>query len=186
MHNEEITIKEINENIRQHRLYRIQTTDQKIRKFKSIHDEIKEHLVIKFTKNASLNVIRLVLGLITLIFIGVSILYFFPDKLITFMEANGEILTQDEKNEIYLDADFLGCMFLILSFISIYIGYLLKKNIRSRNSIFKLNKLIKEVIEYMESTSYDEKRKYEFYVDNLQEIENQKRKNSYTNNSSGF
>lgn len=176
MENEKPTINEINENIRQHRLYRIQTTEQKIRKFKGVYDEIKEHLVIKFTKNASLNVIRLVLGLITLLLIGVSILHFYPEKLISFMEANGEILTQNEKNEIYLDANFLGYMFFALALISFYIGYLLKKNIRSRNSIFKLNKLIKEVIEYMETSSYDEKRKYEFYVDNLQEIENQKRK----------
>ena len=77
---------------------------------------------------------------------------------------------------IYLDANFLGYMFFGLALTSFYIGYLLKKNIRSRNNIFKLNKLIKEVIEYMETSSFDEKRKYEFYVDNLQEIENQKRK----------
>lgn len=178
MENTKPTINEINENIRQHRLYRIQTTEEKIRKFKKVYNEIKEHLVIKFTKNASLNVIRLVLGIVTLFFIGVAILYFFPDRLISFMEANGEFLNENEKMNFYIEAKFLGYMFLVFSAISFYIGFLLKKNIRSRNSIFKLNKLIKEVIDYMETASDDEKRKYEFYVDNLQEIENQKRKNA--------
>ena len=58
-----------------------------------------------------------------------------------------------------------------LSILFGFIGYLLKLNNRKRSNIYSLSKLLEEVMDYMETSSTDEKRKYEYFVDSLAEKE---------------
>lgn len=168
-------IKRINEEIRQHRLYRIQITEAKIKKFSKAHEEIKEHLVIKFTKNATLNLIRLFLWVLFSLFAALSILFFFPDKLIEFIGETDIFLGSGGKEAYYFIAQILAYGFMFFAFVAFYVNVLMKKNIRNRNKLYRMNELLVEMIKYMKEVSTDEKRKYEFYVDNLQEIENRNR-----------
>lgn len=43
----------INEELRQYKLFKIQETESKLRRFKTVYENIKEHFVIKFSKNVS-------------------------------------------------------------------------------------------------------------------------------------
>jgi hypothetical protein len=164
----------INEEVRQHRLFKIQTAESKIREYKKVHEKIKEKLIIKTSKNLSISLIRILLVIITILITTISLLYFFPEKLIEFITLTGKSLTKSESDGIYLNAKFFSFALLILSLISLYISFILKKNIDNRNNIFKLNNLIKEVIEYMETISKEEKEKYEYFIEFIQEIENAK------------
>ncbi len=62
------------------------------------------------------------------------------------------------------------------------IGYLLKVNNKKRNSIYSLSELLEEVMDYMEKSSSEEKRKYEYFVDSLAEKQNMKRQFQNHNN----
>jgi len=54
---EDNNTKKIEEEIRQYKLFRIQTVKAKIREYENIFNKIKENIVIKFTKNATSSLI---------------------------------------------------------------------------------------------------------------------------------
>jgi len=164
----------INEEIRQFRLERIQETEVKLFRFIEAYNEIKEYLVIKFTKNASLNLIRVILAIIFFLLIVGSTLFFFPSKLIDTIQNSGKVLSGNDINAFKFISPYVAYFFLVLAVIFFYIGFLLKKNIKSRNNIYNLNKLLEEVIEYMEVATTEERRKYEYHIDYLEELKNRK------------
>ena len=161
----------INEELRQFKLFKIQETESKLRRFKEVYKEIKEHIVIKFSKNATSNIFRIITTIICLLLIIIGFICFFPDQIIEQMEAEGNYFSNSDKNNMIDELNFFKYFALSLSLLFGLISYLLKLNNRKRNSIYSLSKLLEEVMGYMESSSYDEKRKYEYFVDSLAEKE---------------
>lgn len=161
----------INEELRQYKLFKIQETESKLRKFKIVYNEIKEHFVVKFSKNASSNIFRIILLIISILFLIIGLVSFFPDQIIQFLESEGEMFSISEKEDFILSFSLLKYLFLGLSIFFGFINYLLKLNNRKRSTIHSLSSLLEEVIDYMENSSNDEKRKYEYFVDSIAEKE---------------
>lgn len=161
----------INEELRQYKLFKIQETESKLRKFKTVYEDIKEHFVIKFSKNASSNIFRIVLIIISTLFLILGLISFFPNQIIQFLESEGEVFSTTEKEDFILNFDVFKYTFLGLSIFFGFISYLLKLNNQKRNTIHSLSKLLEEVMDFMENSSNDEKRKYEHFVDSLAERE---------------
>jgi hypothetical protein len=162
----------INEELRQFKLLNIQETESKLRRFKTVYDEIKENNIIKFSKNASSNILRVLLFLLTFSLLILGLFCFFPEQIIDFMNTEGEYLSITEKKEMISDIGFFKYILLGLSFLFGSLSYLLKVNNRKRSTIHSLSKLLEEVMFYMEDSSFKEKRKYEYFVDSLAEKEN--------------
>lgn len=172
--------KKIEEEVRQYKLYKIQTVNAKIREYENTFNTIKENIVIKFTKNASLNILRIILLLATIALFLIGILFLFPEQIIKIMEQNGEYFSVQEKSDFILTTPYLGYILISISILFSFISLLLKKNIRKRNTIYNLSKLIKEVIDYMDANVKEDKKKYEYFVDSAADIENRKNNNNTT------
>lgn len=170
--------KKIEEEIRQYKLFKIQTVEAKIREYENTFNKIKENIVVKFTKNASSNLIRILILLITIVLLLFGIFFLFPEQIIKIMEENGEFFSEQEKNDTMLILPYLGYILISISVIFGIISSLLKKNIRKRNTIYNLSKLIKEVIDYMDENVKDDKKKYEYFVDSVAEIESKRMNNN--------
>lgn len=165
------SIMKIEEEIKQYKLYKIQTTESKIREYEDVYSLIKENIVIKFTKNSFSNIFRLLLTIISIGLILLSLTLIFPEIAISFIEKTGEILTQADRNDMIELFPYLGYFVLGLGFLFGIISSLLKKNNRKRTVIYELSKLIDEVIYYMNENVKEEKKKYEYFVDSVAEIE---------------
>lgn len=161
----------INEELRQYKLFKIQETESKLRKFTSVYEEIKQHFVVKFSKNASSNLVRIALGVLVLLFFVLGIACFFPDAIIDFVQTNNLPYTQSEIIQMRQELNIFKYIFLGLAVFFWFIGVLLRKNNKKRNTIHSLSKLLEEVMDYMETSSAEEKRKYEYFVDSLAEKE---------------
>lgn len=161
----------INEELRQYKLFKIQETESKLRRFKETYKKIKEHFVVKISKNATSNAFRIITTILCFLLIVIGLACFFPDQIIRLAESEGEIFTNSDKTDLIEFFNFSKYIFLGLSILLGFISYLLKLNNRKRNSIYSLSKLLEEVMDYMENSSYDDKRKYEYFVDNLAEKE---------------
>lgn len=107
-----------------------------------------------------------------------GIFFLFPEQIIKIMVENGEYFSEQEKNNTVLMLPYLGYILISISVILGIISSLLKKNIRKRNTIYNLSKLLKEVIDYMGENVKEDKKKYEYFVDSVAEIESKKRNNT--------
>lgn len=161
----------IDEELRQYKLFKIQETESKLRRFKKVYQEIKEHLLIKFTKNASSNLIGYAVYIISFLLLIVGIIFFFPNDVLNFMESTGEPLSSIEKKEFTELFDFLKYFFIATALLFGFIGYLLKLNNKKRSNIYNLSKLLEEVMDYMENSAKEDKKKYEYFVDSIAEKE---------------
>jgi len=168
----ENNIKRIEEEIRQYKLYKIQIDENRIREYSEVFDVINESVVMKFSKNASSNILRVVLFIITVVLLLFGIGLLFPEQILNVLEKSGEVLSESDKSEFINELRFFGYTLILLSTFFGVMSILLKKNIRKRNTIFELSKLLKEVIEYMNENVSEDKRKYEYFVDGLADIEN--------------
>ena len=178
----EDNIKKVEEEIRQYKLFKIQTTENKIRDYEVLYAIIKENIVIKFTKNSFSNIIRLALILISIGLIILSIILIFPEFAISIMENNGKVLSQAGRNKMIEIFPYLGYFILGLGLLLSSISYLLKKNNHKRSIIYKLSNLLDEIIKYMKENVKEEKKKYEYFVDSIAEIEAISNNNSNSDN----
>jgi hypothetical protein len=159
--------KRINEELRQFKLFKIQETESKLRRFNQKYSEIKEHIVLKVSKNITSNLVRFVFRLLTLLFFLFAITLFFPEEIIEYIDPKNKKLSADEKMLFNLLKYFSFC---VASFF-LFVGYLLKLSVKKRSSIYSLSLLLEEVISYMETSSTEDKRKYEYFIDSLAEQE---------------
>jgi len=173
----------INEELRQYKLFKIQETESKLRRFRKTYSEIKQHIFIKFSKNITSNILQIPIILLFIICLTTGILLLFPNSIIDIMKSNEMSLTQADQEEFLITSRFLAYFLLGLSSLFAFISYLLKLNNRKRNNIFNLSKLLEEVMTYMENSSNDEKRKYEYFVDSIAEKE---RMNKNTVHNNGY
>lgn len=171
----------INEELRQYKLFKIEETESKLKRFRKIYTEIKQHFIVTFSKNASSNIFRLVLGIISFVLIILGVLCFFPEQFINLIESEGEQLTHFEKNEITDNFYILNYFFIGFGILLWFVSLLLKKNNKKRNTIHSLSKLLEEIMAYMESASEEEKRKYEYFVDSIAEKKQLKNNTTNTN-----
>ncbi len=88
----------IDEELRQYKLFKIQETEAKLRRYKAVYLEIKQNIVLKFSKNASSNMARLVVGLLTVCCILLGFLCLFPHQIIEAWESNVDLLSELDKN----------------------------------------------------------------------------------------
>ena len=172
--------KKIEEEIRQYKLYKIQAVEAKIREYENTFNIIKENIVLKFTKNASANILRIILLFITIILLLVGILFLFPEQIIKIIEGNGEFISAQEKNDFISETPYIGYVLITLSLFFSLISLLLKKNIRKRNTIYNLSELLNEVIDYMDENVKEDKKKYEYFVDSNADMENRRNQNNTT------
>ncbi|WP_272149757.1 hypothetical protein [Tenacibaculum aiptasiae] len=161
----------IDEELRQYKLFKIQETESKLRRFKKVYLEIKEHLLIKLTKNASSNLIGYAVYIISFLLLIVGIIFFFPNDVLNFLESTGEPLSSIEKKEFTEFFNFLKYFFITASLLFGFISYLLKLNNEKRSNIYNLYKLLEEVMDYMENSAKEDKKKYEYFVDSIAEKE---------------
>lgn len=163
--------KRINEELRQYKLFKIQETESKLRKFQQTHSEIKESNTVKVSKNVTSNLLRVILALLAIVILILSVICFFPENLIEFLESDGTYFSFQEKKEIIYELNIYKYFFISISALLLFTGYILRLNNRKRNNVYSLSILLEEVMEYMENSSNDDKRKYEYFVDSLAEQE---------------
>jgi hypothetical protein len=174
----ENNIKKVEDEIRQYKLYKIQTTESKIREYEDIYSLIKENIIVKFTKNSFSNIFRLLLTIISIGLILLSFTLIFPEIAISLIGKTGEIMTQSDRNDMVETFPYYGYFILGLGFLFGIISVLLKKNNRKRTVIYELSKLTDEVIYYMNENVKEEKKKYEYFVDSIAEIETKNKENT--------
>jgi hypothetical protein len=170
--------KTINEEIRLNKLERIHFAERKIEEYKELYTKITENLALKLVKNSTSFLLRVVLSLAILLFVVISIMYFFPNWLIEIMESEGDSFTYLERQEFILEAKYIRYIFLGIAFSIWMVSKLIKANNKKRNKIFQLSDLLLDMTEYMESSLADEKKKYEFFVDNVVEMDRKETENS--------
>lgn len=175
---EDNNAKKVEEEIRQYKLYKIQIVEAKIREYENSFNAIKENVVIKFTKNASSNLLRIIFLLVTISLFLIGVIFFFPEQIINLLEENGEYFSKQDKIDFTLIVPCLGYVLISISILFGFISSLLKKNIKKRNTINDLAKLINDVIDYMGDNVKEDKKKYEYFVDSVAEIENRKNQNT--------
>jgi len=103
-----------------------------------------------------------------------GVFFLFPEQVIKVMERKGKFLSEQDKNGIMLILPYLGYVLISISVIFGIISLLLKKNIRKRNTIYNLSRLIKEGIDYMNENVEEDKKKYAYFVDSIADIEKKK------------
>tara|TARA_R110002050_G_scaffold257788_1_gene396894 strand:+ start:5602 stop:6129 length:528 start_codon:yes stop_codon:yes gene_type:complete len=166
----------IEEEIRQYKLYKIQVVEAKVRGYKKAFHEIKENATIKFTKNASSNLLIIMFLLLAASILGLGVLFLFPEQTLGLWGENGGSLSMQVK----FQDNFVGYILLAIALLLGFISSLLKKNIKKRNTIYNLSKLISDVIDTMDDHAKEDKRKYEYFVDSAAEIERRKKSNTYS------
>ena len=164
----------INEELRQFKLFKIQETESKLRRFQNTYSEIKEHLMVKISKNVTSNLFRVIFILLGVIALIITLICFFPEYLIEIFKSNGEYITMQQEREMIEECEIDKYIFLLFTFLLFFSSYLLKLNIKKRSSIYSLSKLLEEVMDYMENSAFEDKRKYEYFVDSIAEKEKKK------------
>ncbi|WP_417610745.1 hypothetical protein [Owenweeksia hongkongensis] len=164
---------QLNETLRQQKLLKIQITEDKLRKFTTTYHSIKEHLIIKLTKDVSSFFIRLVLRIAIFAFIILTLASFLPEFTIELIGSNVV-----NSNDLY-DLLYLGrIVFPFLALISIIITSLIKANRRRRTSLYAVSQLLTEIMDYLSESSEEEKRRYAHFVDNLADMEHEASKSN--------
>ena len=134
------------------KLQKIKETEEKLGEYRSIHKDIKEGTISRFTKNTTLSTLKVLIYIFALI----SLIY----------GIFGEI-------EPWTRADYFfnGLFSAILFFI---IGKIIKSLVENRKTVSKLSKLLDEVIKNMELTVAEEKKRYTHLVDEEIDIKHEK------------
>lgn len=166
--------KQIEEEIRQYKLYKIQTTEQKIKEYEAEYNRIKQHLVIWYTKTISSSVLIWLFNLIGIVLFLIGVSFLFPEQLLTFTEVNEEQISETERNELMLTFPYMGYFIISLSVIFWMISFFIRRNSDKRKTIYKLEMLLTEIIGDMQRNNTEEKKKYEYFVDSVAEIEMKK------------
>lgn len=157
----------ITEEIRNYKLYKIQITDQKIREFENTFKKIEEKSIFKSIKDFSLNSFKIILLLLSILTVSFSIIFFFPELIISIIEKSTKSsLSQDNKTILLLNHNIFSYIFFSTSIILFILTYTVNKNIKNRNYTFKLHQLTNDIINHLKDISKDEKTKYEAYVEN--------------------
>lgn len=175
--------KNIEEEIRQFKLFKIQKDKAKIKEYEDTYDKIRENTVLRYTKNISSNILIILMVLLTITLFSIGVSFQFPEEMTKFMEENGERFSSQEKEENNIFFPFLGYFFIALSLVFGLIASLLKKNIRKRNTIYRLSHLVSDVIEHMSENVKEEKKRYEYYVDSSAEFESKRNTTDEDNES---
>ncbi len=144
-------ILELENLIQSKKLYKIQEIESKKREYKNILEFLKEPRYISFSKNY---------GLI-FIFILLLVVLFFSIILIFSPNIVQEYLNIHELS--FNTFIFFSGIFIFLSFMLIL--FLFFNKIRKNNHIYKMNKLMNEVIELVDKYEIEEKARYEAIVD---------------------
>jgi hypothetical protein len=167
--------KNIQEEIRQFKLYKIQTTEAKLRNYQEAFNTIKQNIVIKFTKNVSSNILIIIFTIICILLFLISLYFLFPTYLIQLMQENDVYYVK--KNELIQVIQIIGITLIAFAILFAIIASLLKKNIRKRNVIYQLSQLIGEVIQDTHENVKEDKKKYEYFVDSIAETEHKNTNN---------
>jgi len=166
----ESKLKNLEEQIRQYKLNKIHVVESKISEYERVFNTIKENALFRYTKNAT----SVILIIIFLLLTGVSMIFglalFFPEQIIE-LTGSGQEWTPQERDEFISESNYFAFFFIILSLLFGSITLLLKKNMRKKNTIFRLSRLLQDVIEYMDENVKEDKKKYEYFVDSMSEIE---------------
>lgn len=170
-----MSTKQVEEEIRQYKLYKIQATEQKIREYEGEYNRIKQHLVVWYTKNISSSLLVWIFSLIATALSLLGISFLFPEQWITFMQNNGEFIFEAEKNDIRLPFPYTGYVVISIATIFSVIVFFIKRNSDKRKTIYKMEKLLTEIISDMRANTSEEKKKYEYFVDSMAEIELKKK-----------
>lgn len=101
-----------------------------------------------------------------------------PEHAINFIEGIGKVLSQIQNEKLTEILPYFGFFILGLALLFVFISYLLKKNNQKRSVIYKLSNLLDEVIEYMDNNVKEEKKRYEYFVDSIAEMEVAKKDNA--------
>ena len=141
---------QIDEKLKQQKKERIHEIGVKVNSYKKTYAGIREHVVIKYTKNTFYRFMSLIFAVAGIIILLVGIV-----KKSNLEDSFSEI----EGNDLYFYFVVLlsiGCFFL-----SYYLHYSVKK----RNTVYLLSTLLSEVISYMENDVKREKERYEHLFD---------------------
>ncbi len=155
--------------LRQKKLYKIQVVEAKIREYRKVFSDIKEHGIIKFSKNTTLHILKLSVDVFIGLLILTGVFCLFPLEISVFINPNTALSLENDP-ELISALSYMGYALFILSIPFMIISYLLKKNIQKRNTIYRLSKLVNEVIDYMEEDTKSEKQKYEYFIDTMAEL----------------
>ncbi|MFD0992418.1 hypothetical protein [Tenacibaculum geojense] len=159
----------IDEELRQYKLFKIQETENKLKKYNKVYNEIKQNNILKLSKNASSNIIVLLSYGVALFTLILAICFLFPDAIMEALEI--EFYNEYERKEAYMVFKILAITLFFTCLIFSIVGILLRKNNKKRNHIFNLSVLLEDVMAFMEKSSYEDKRKYEYFVDSIAERE---------------
>lgn len=166
---------QINEELRQYKLARIQEGEIRNERFQAAYDQIRESVIIKVSKNASSNIFRIASGLISFFTFLIGISFIFPQSLNEFFNLS----VWPEYEGMLNEAKGVAYFFFIVSSVFFLIGYLLKVNNRERTQLYSVSILLEEVMEYLKTSTEEEKRKYEFFLDHFAELENNQLNNPH-------
>jgi hypothetical protein len=153
---------EIENELRQYKLHKIKESESKLNRFEKKYNEINEHVALKMSKNITSNIFRvfLIISSILCFFITVFLLIessTVEDEIFDFRTSQNKLI-------------IISSIFLITaSIIAITISFLLKLNIRKRNNIFSLAKLLDEIILHLEKSTNEDKKNYEHFMDLIAE-----------------
>jgi|GEM_PF-1717035 len=160
---------ETDEEVRRSKISKIQTLEGKVQEYREVYETIRQNVVLKVTKNFTSNTFLVLIGLLTLLTLLLAVMFFFPVEIMQAMKEEGIYLSSNNRNLIMESFMVHKFVFIAIAFLFLTLGVLLRKNVKKRNTIYSLSKLVEEVIGYMENASEDEKRKYEYFVDNIEE-----------------
>lgn len=146
----------INEEIKNSKLDIIIETEKKLAEYEKAYSKIRENVVLKYAKNISLFIVDVFLSILAILYL-VSIVY---------VLINSEIL--NEPMTIW-EAIF-GCLF--LAAILLLFGKTIRSNVKKRNTIYSLSKLLEDIIGYTRKNVDEDKRKYEYLIDQTAELKN--------------
>lgn len=164
-----------NEELKNYKLFRIQETEAKLKRFRRAYLETREHEIVKLSKNITSDIIRIPLLLLALACLIFGVFLFLLDLFIDIMPLSLTLFFDLDEKVFLVLLKVTSYFLIILSMLFGFICYLLNSINKKRNSLYNLSKLFEEVMSYMEKSSFDEKRKYEYFVDSMGEKERMKK-----------
>ncbi len=153
--------------IRHDKLKKIEETEQRLLEYKFVQSEIEENTTSRFFKNSTVFVLRTIIWVLFAICLMNAFFGFFPEVYIDFMESGGDLLSNLEKQEARNNVMLKGVFALIIALILLLANVLLKRNKQKSQTVAELSKLVADVVNYMESSLKEEKKRYEHFVDEM-------------------
>ncbi|MBI9034969.1 MAG: hypothetical protein JEZ03_10910 [Bacteroidales bacterium] len=160
---------DLNEELRQYKLFRIQQTEEKLNRFQEVYEDIKQSIVIKISKNIGSNIIKYMVFIIAVLLMVLGIVCHFPEAIVNSMEPDGVGFSYQEKEDLETMIPYFTFVFYGFAALFLFIAWLIKLNTHKRNSLYGVSTLLSEVMTYMETSNKEEKQKYEYFVDAIHE-----------------